>query len=236
MQITPHVTTTNLMTSNRLSKLLVILVFSFAGLAQAQHDIHFSITEQLEVANDQMIIQLAAQAQAGNTQAVSRQINQAMQQAFQQLTADERNFVQTGQYSVNPRHNRDGDIIHWQGQQQLILTLPIDADISELLSRLQPYLSYQSMQAGLSHPKRQEAENTLLETALKSYQARAKLIAASLAANQYRIRETHINTQQQAGIFPQARMALAASMDSAPVIEAGNQTLSISVNGTLVIE
>jgi predicted secreted protein len=227
-----------IVTPASLGKLLAILVISFNGLAQAQakHDIHFSITEQLEVANDRMIVQLAAQAQADSSQAVSQQINRAMQQALQQLTAAERKQVQTGQYNVNPRHNRDGDITHWKGQQQLILTLPIDADISELLSRLQPYLSYQSMQAGLSHLKRQETENTLLETALKRYQARAKLIVASFAANQYRIRETHIQTQQQAGMFHQPRTALAASMDNAPVIEAGNQTLSISINGTLVID
>jgi predicted secreted protein len=100
------------------------------GLVLAEHKIHFTVTEQTKVENDRVIVQFIAQAQADNAQAVSMQINQAMRQALTQLSPQERKLTQTGNYNVRPHHNRAGVITHWQGQQNLTLTLPIELDVS----------------------------------------------------------------------------------------------------------
>ncbi|WFE69168.1 SIMPL domain-containing protein [Thiomicrospira sp. R3] len=207
------------------------------GLVMAQHKIHFAITEQAMVENDRVIVQFNAQFQADDAQAVSQKVNQMMRQAISQLSAVERSFIQTGNYSVRPQHNRSGVITHWQGQQQLTLTLPVELDISEILSRLQPYLSYQSMQADISHQKRTEAEQALIQQALKNYQHQAKLIAKSFNQAEYTLLETHIQTQRQARHYAQPRMALASSaMESAPIIEAGENIVSVNISGILALE
>lgn len=207
------------------------------SLVLAQHKIHFSITEQALFDNDRVIIQFNAQHQADDAQTVSQQVNKDMRQALNQLSDVERSFVQTGNYSVRPQHNRAGVITHWQGQQQLTLTLPVELDISALLARLQPYLTYQSMQADISHQKQQEAEQALIENALKRYQQQAKMIAKSFNQTEYQLLETHIQSHQQPRHFAQPRMALASSaMDSAPIIEAGEKMVSVTINGVLVLQ
>jgi predicted secreted protein len=222
-------------------KTIAILAFSLVlqpGLVAAQHKIHFSITEQAMVENDRVIVQFQAQFQADNPQAVSTHINQTMRQALNQLNSEERKWVQTGNYTVHPQHNhRAGAISHWQGHQQLTLTLPISIDVSELLSRLQTYLSYQSMEADISQPKHAQAEQALIEQALANYQRQAKIIAKSFNQPDYKLIETHIQTQQPARHFAQPRIALASvTMDSAPVIEAGEKMIQVTINGILLLD
>ncbi|WP_044410234.1 SIMPL domain-containing protein [Thiomicrospira microaerophila] len=221
-------------------KTIAILAFSLTlqpGLVVAQHKIHFSISEQAMVENDRVIVQFQAQFQADNPQAVSTHINQTMRQALNQLSAQERKWVQTGNYTVQPQQNRAGEITHWRGHQQLTLTLPISIDISELLSRLQAYLSYQSMQADISQPKRTQAEQALMEQALASYQRQAQTIAKSFNQQDYQLVETHIQIQQPPRHFAQPRMTLAsAAMDSAPVIELGEKMIQVTINGILLLD
>jgi len=207
------------------------------GLVAAEHKIHFSITEQTQIRHDQIVVQFSAQAQADNAQAVSQHINHSMRQGLSQLNPQERKLTQTGNYSIRPQYNRAGVITHWHGQQQLTLTLPINLDVSDMLSRLQSTLTYQSMQITLSHDTWTQAETELIERALKRYQAQAKLIAASFGQTQYKLEETHIQTQQPVQAFPQARMALTtASNENTPIIEAGEKTLSVTISGLLSID
>ena len=207
------------------------------GLVVAEHKIHFSITEQTLIEHDQITVQLLAHAQAENPQAVSQQINQTMRQALSQLNPQERKLAQTGNYNLRPHHDRTGIITHWQGQQHLSLTLPIELDVSGILLRLQTYLNYHAMQTEISHIKQAQAEKELTQQALKTYQAQAKLIAESFGQTQYKLEETHIQTQQPSHPFAQPRMALAsATIDNAPVIEGGKKMISLTVSGVIKLD
>jgi predicted secreted protein len=213
---------------------LFALIFALLpGLVMAEHQIHFNVSSQTQVDNDLLVVTLMAQHQARTPDLVTEEINQAMQDALQQLSDDQRQYAQTGNYRIQPQYNKDGRIHHWQGQQQLILTLPKQGDIGTILTLLQDRLIYQSMHADLSHAQRQQAEQTLQQQALADYQAQAKRIAQSFNAQNWQLVETHIQTQSP-NFRPQARMMMAA--DSAPSIEMGQQTLQIQVRGILKIE
>lgn len=213
---------------------LFALIFALLpGLVMAEHQIHFNVSSQTQVDNDLLIVTLMAQHQARTPDLVTEEINQSMQDALQQLSDDQRQYAQTGNYRIQPQYNKDGRIYHWQGQQQLTLTLPKQADIGTILTLLQDRLIYQSMHADLSHAQRQQAEQTLQQRALADYQTQAKRIAQSFNAQNWQLVETHIQTQSPS-FRPQARMMMAA--DSAPAIEMGQQTVQIQVRGILKIE
>lgn len=226
-----------LISSHRLAKpaLFCIGLLIAPGLVLANsntHRISFSVTEHQIIENDQLQVVFAAQHRASSADQVSQRVNQVMKAALDELSAEHRQYVKTDTYHVRPHFQRDGRISEWSGQQNLILTLPKDTDISGILSRLQRHLIYQSVKADLSLAVRQQAEQALLTQALKSYQQQAKFLANAFGEKRFHLVETRI--QPSGSLQMQARTMTAT--DQAPSIELGTQTLSVSINGVLKID
>ncbi len=201
------------------------------------HKVYFNVSESLDVRHDLINVQFMAHHQADKPQIVTQVINQTMRDALNQLSAKERQFAQTGQYYIQPVRNKEGEITHWSGQQMLQLNLPLTLDVAAVLAKLQTHLIYQTMQGELSQSAQQQAQTTLTEQALKRYQAQAQQLATGLNANDYRLIETRLQFIG-APYRPQARMMMAmdsVSANSAPAIEAGEQRLTLSIDGVLVI-
>lgn len=218
-----------------LSALFLTLAMLAPGLVFAKHQVHFSITEYIEVENDLLVVQFIAQHQADTSKEVTNEINRIMKNALNRLNPQDRQYLQTGQFSLHPKYNKDGQITHWQGQQQLNLKLPETADTEAILSRLQDDLIYQSMRAEVSLKQRKLVEKQLLENAIVQYKAQAKTIAKAMGAKRSKLVETTIAGQNSPSPYrPQMRMM--ATADSAPTIEMGQQVLSLQINGTLELE
>lgn len=216
-----------------LNVLFLLVLMIAPGLVLAEHEINFSVTEYIDVENDLLVVQFMAQHQAENSKQVTNEINRLMKNAINRLNSQQRQYVQTGQYSLQPQYNKDHKISHWQGQQLVTVTLPKAADVGDILTALQQDLIYQSMRMDVSLEQRKQAENQLLDRAIAQYQAQAKSIAKSFGVKRFKLIETHIQNLATPG-RPQARMLMAA--DIAPTIEMGQQTLSLQINGTLELK
>lgn len=213
------------------------LVFLFALLQPglvAAHKISFSVIETISVANDLLVIEFAAEHQAKTNAEVTQLVNKSMQNALQQLSSEQKNLVQTGNFSVYPRYDKNQNITHWQGQQNLTVKIPKDGDIEGILSKLQTELVYKSMRADVSKTSRQAAEEKLQAAAIMSYQAKAKTLSEQFGKPEGKLLETNI-LNLSSGYRPQAKMVMMAA-DSAPTIEMGEQELSLQINGTLQLK
>ena len=199
------------------------------------HQVHFSISESQEIPNDKLTIVFNHVAQGSSAQMVANEINLKMQEALIALKEYPEVSVQTSQYQIRPIYNKQQIITHWTGSQNLTITLENKPELIKVLTHLQPYLAYQSMQFSVSSKLKSEVMQSLMTKAIQSFQKQASVIAQGFHAPDYRILETHINTPYHSPIshsYASNRMLASESM-APPAVSAGESTLRIDISGIL---
>ncbi len=199
--------------------------------------VHFSISESQEIPNDKLTIVFNRVAQGISAQMVANEINLKMQEALVALKKQPHVKSQTSQYHIRPVYNKQQIITHWTGSQSLTITLENKPDLIEVLTQLQPYLAYQSMQFGVSTELKKEVMQRLTMKAIQSFQKQATMIAQGFHAPDYRILETRINSQDTPPVthgYASNRMLAAESM-APPAVSAGESTLRVVISGILLL-
>lgn len=230
--------------------LLLTLTFSMASLlgpaVMAQtvtnqnsevqgNQVHFSITESQRIQNDTLSIVFVRIAQGSSAQMVANDINLKMQQALVVLKEYPDVNSQTSQYHIRPVYNKQQMITHWTGSQSLTIALENKPELIKVLSQLQPYLAYQSMQFTVSAKLKTETMRRLTAKAIQSLQKQAAMIAQSFHAPGYRILETRINAVEMPPIAHSytANRTVAAQSMAPPAISAGENRLRVDISGIL---
>jgi predicted secreted protein len=145
--------------------------------------------------------------------------------------------VQTTQYNTSPVYTKNV-VTAWRARQAIRLESTDSDAISELIGELQERLSIGSIDYTVSKAARDAIENTLTAEALAQFKQRAELIARELGRKSYRIVQLHVSTQggQPQPIAYAARGMVAMEAAVAPAIEAGVQTVTVHVSGTIEID
>ena len=222
--------------------LILILVFTLAaGPLQAHQDppqynrVSLNESAQTEVENDLLVAVLFAQAEGRDAAAPADQVNKMMDWAVNLAQSHTGIKVQTLAYRSNAIYNK-GNLRGWRVNQSLRLESRDSRELGDLIARLQEQLKVQSIGYQVSDEKRRQHLDSLTAEALSRFQARADHIAKSLGRKGFRLVRININDSRQ-NPMPMARgMMMEASADSrvAPArIEAGTQTMTISVNGEI---
>lgn len=227
--------------------LLLLNLASFASSVQANtssqqdttHKVYFSISQSDYFNNDRVSITFSAFAQDKNPQVVANSINTQMQNATSVLKHSTHIKLETGNYQIIPVYNKNRDVVAWRGQQTLSLNMPNLPGLVKTLTKVQPFLRYQSMSFGVSETQRQKFINQLTQEAIKAYQQKANMIATSFRAQNYRITETRINTPHIPTPY-KARSAMMAdtltTTQISPTLKQGQTKLTVSINGQLEIQ
>ncbi len=199
------------------------------------NQVHFSISESQDISNDRLTMVFNRVAQGTSAQMVANEINLKMQEALVVLKKQPDVNSQTSQYHIRPIYNKQQIITHWTGSQSLTITLDNKPELITVLTQLQPYLAYQSMQFGISTELKTEVMQRLTMKAIQSFQKQATMIAQSFHATDYRILETHINSPHTPPIalgYASNRMLATESM-APPAVSAGESTLRVVISGIL---
>ncbi|WP_029406764.1 SIMPL domain-containing protein [Thiomicrorhabdus sp. Milos-T2] len=199
--------------------------------------VHFSITESQNVANNRITLTFNRVAEGISPQAVANEINLKMQAAIRALKAYPEIITQTNQYNIRPIYKKQV-ISHWRGQQSLVLSIENKPGLIAILTKIQPYLAYQSMQFGISDSVKKQVMAQLTDKAIQSYRKQAQRIANNFQASSFRILETRINNAN--GYTPQPRyarseMAMMSSDMAAPAVKVGQSKLNVTITGTLLL-
>ncbi len=220
-----------------------IIALVSAGAAYA-HDadptydrISLTASAEREVENDTLVAVLFAEHQAQRQQAVSQAVNTAISWALDKSKATESIKVQTMQYNTSPLYDKK-IITGWRARQSIRLESKDAEKLSDLIGELQERLSIGSVNYAVSKAARDLAEEALTSEALAQYRRRAELVTRDLGRKTYRIVQLNINSH---GARPRqiayATRGMAAMEKSAgPAIEAGVQTVSVNVSGTIEVD
>lgn len=221
--------------SNRLFPLIVLLLFIAVVFLLLTTDkasppyVELSHHEVMSVQNDMLRVDMYVQVREADASKVEQQVNQQMQKALAALSAEQREWTQTQRYHVYFDAERD----EWVGRQTLRLDIPLEThNAAELLQNLQPYLTYQSMQAYLSHDAQQAQQHELLTRALREFEHKAELVAEHLGYKGYKL--VHLDTDAaQAPVMMRAMSMRSADSLTAPAIEAGQQQIALTLQGKI---
>ena len=148
--------------------------------------------------------------------------------------------VQTLQYGTYPVYANEGTrVTGWRARQSLRLEGRDAQAVGELVATLQEQLAVESIGQAVSREARTAAEEALTPNALAQFDARAKQVAAALGRPGYRLVRINVSTTGNPGMPVVYRGAMMAdmAMKAAPAqVEAGEQTLGVTVSGTIQLE
>lgn len=214
-----------------------------ATAAVAQDDktydqIDLSADARLEIENDLMIATVFAEAEDSDQADAATAVNEAIAWAADRARRISGIRLQTTSYTTRPLYANGRRITGWAARQGLKLESADAGALSTLLGELQERVAVQSMSYGLSDAARDEAEDRLIADAIAQFDRRAKLVASELGREGYRIVRLNVGTQGANPLIyaAQARVADAGVGLTPPEIEAGVQTLTVTINGTVELD
>jgi predicted secreted protein len=225
--------------------LLALSALSASALADVLADrpptydrVTLTASASREVANDTLVAVLSAQREGGDPARLAGEVNQAMQAALTAARRVEGVKAQTLDYHTSPVY-RQQELAGWRVAQMLRLESRDGASLSGLVGELQRTLVLQSVGYTVSPAGREEVEDALLRSALDAFSRRARLVAEQLERPGYRIVDIELTTEvppMPRAFAYQARAALAAAEAAPPALEAGTQTVTVTVRGTVELQ
>lgn len=216
--------------------LLIGLVLQplFAAEQDQSYDrIKLRVEVSREVENDTLEAVLFYQREGGDATKLAKEVNKKIADALKLAKQKSEIKVQTLGYQTTPVYRKQ-ILTGWRVKQSIRLKSQNAAGLSNLIGELQEILAVQSVGYNVSRNKRNETENGLISEAIESFQQRAKLITESLGRSTFRLVQMDVNTQDMSPRPMMRNRAFAAKAeDAAPTLEAGTQTLRVTVSGTI---
>ena len=204
-------------------------------MPQPQNVVQLSANGSVEVQQDLLVLSMNSVKEAPDAATVQNQLKQALDVALAEAKKSAvpgQMDVRTGNFSLYPRYAKDGKISSWQGTAELVLEGRDFSRISTTAGKIQT-LTMGSVTFGLSREQRKKVETEAQAIAIDQFKAKAAEIARGFGFGGYTLREININANDQGGI-PRPRvmaMAKSASADEAVPVEAGKNTVVVTVSG-----
>lgn len=218
-----------------------------AGLqAQTPAPVHnvvqLSASAQQEAPQDWLTVVLTHRAQAADAATVQRQLKTATDNALRHIRPRVKEGeleVSSGGFTVQPRHNREGQIIGWQGSTELLVQ---GRDVARIAATAgdTPGMAVSQMSFSLSRQARQALEEGIRSEAISRFKATAQQVAKDFGFSGYTLREVAVSEGgQEYAVRPRTMVAADAgvAMASTPVpAEPGKTLVQVTVSGSVQLQ
>ena len=216
-----------------------VLPAAAAEPASPQGVVHLSASASIEVPRDLMTLVLSTSRDGADAAQVQTQLRQALDAALAEARKAARPGqleVQTGGFSLHPRHGANAAILGWQGSAELILEGRDMPAIAQLAGRIGT-MTIARVGYGLSRPLREKVEGDAAAQAIAGYRAKAAGYAKQFGYGGYVIREVNVNTDlphmPPPGPMAMRSRAMSASADESLPVEAGKGLVTVNVSGSV---
>ncbi len=217
-------------------------LLSAATMASEDNEAHYDrisllATASDEIENDILETTLSVQREGNNPSELSEEVNAAIQWAVGEAKKVSGVTVQTMGCQTNPIYQQRR-LSAWRVRQSLRLESKDITRLSQLIGKLQERLAVERVGYRVSVQRRNTIEENLITRAIALFQQRAKLVAKQMNRDRYRVVQMNINTGGGVPKRPMMRTEMSAMADTriAPSFEAGTQTVTVSVNGTIELQ
>ena len=194
-----------------------------------------SVSAEQQVANDVLVAVLFAERSGGDQARLADEVNRAIRKGLDRAARVAAVSARTLGYHTWPQY-KEQVLRGWRVRQSIRLESRDGEALAALLGDLQQDLAIESVGYTVSPEARAEAENTLIARALASFRARAELVAGEMQRGGYRLVHIDVNTgggRPQPMLMRGAAMAMESAQVAPPALEAGDQTITVDVSGTV---
>lgn len=202
----------------------------------AYDQITLTTSTETQVPRDILIANLYARSEGPNLEAGTAEVNRQVTAALETVRKSSEVSVQTRDYQTEPSYQNQKPT-GWVVQQWIRLESRQPERLTRLLGELQKTLKLSGVDYAIAPETRKAAEDRLISEGLKAFQNRAERITHDLGRNRYRIVKIDVGSNPppfQSG-RPLLR-AMAAEAVQAPPVEAGETTLSMTIQGTIELQ
>ncbi|KRC70224.1 hypothetical protein D3C87_558570 [compost metagenome] len=194
-----------------------------------------------EVQQDTVRISLTAEVDAPDQPAAGQKLTTVLDDVVKRARDTKGVDVSSSGFNVWPNMNSKGKISSWRGQGEIVLESKDFAAAAALASKLSDKTAISNISFSLSREARDAEERKLLKDAAQAFKDRALAAANAFGFSGYRLSKLELGGS--GGAAPMPRMVGAAmskdslsSFNASVPLEAGNVTVSIAVNGTIVLQ
>lgn len=221
-----------------------------AATIPPQNVVTLAASASVDVTKDWLTVVFSTSRDGSDAATVQHQLQQALDAALAEARKAARPGqveVHTGAFSLMPRYAPPkagapavpGGIVGWQGSTELVVEGRDAQAIAQLTSRVQT-LTIARVGYSLSRDARQKVEADVAAQAIDRFRARADAVSRQFGFAGYTLREVAVSAES--GGFeqpvPMVRMKAVAApaSDGALPVEAGKQTVSASVSGSVQMQ
>lgn len=208
--------------------------------APRENLVNFSASAQLEVVQDLLSITLAVTREGSDAAAVQAELKQVMDAALaeaRRAAQPDAMEVRTGNFSLYPRHGKDGRISGWQGQAELVLEGKDVQRVASTAGRLAG-MNVTSVGYRVSRELAEKHEANVTAQAIERFRARAGELARQFGFGGYTLGEVSVMSGEQGGPPPpmyRAQKAEMAMADAPVPVEPGKGLISATVSGSVLL-
>ncbi len=200
--------------------------------------ITLSASAQGKAVNDILVAVLFQQMEGPNSESLGAEVNKTITAALAAAKKVPEVTAQTLDYQTFPTYQNQ-KVTGWSVRQSIRLESKDRQKLSVLIGDLQKSLKVESITYQVSPETLHTIEDGLMSEAMKAFQQRAELITRELGRKRYRLVTLDVNTQN-AMPHPFRTNARAMAMDAVPAappaIEAGEQPVTVNLQGTIELQ
>lgn len=192
-----------------------------------------------EVDQDTVTITLQATKQDNDQAVITKALAETVNSVLSQLKTQDLVKVSTGNYSVRPRYNKDGEVTGWYGQSQIYLESTNIKAASELAAKYQEVMPVSHVAFSVSKAARAKVEEQLMQEVASAFSARATAMAHSLGYQNFQIKDINLGGSgavYRTNSYKHDMMAAspAVAAEALP-IDAGTDTVTLSLQGSVYL-
>ncbi|MEQ8662940.1 MAG: SIMPL domain-containing protein [Gammaproteobacteria bacterium] len=197
--------------------------------------VSLSVAASEEVDSDLLVVRLSAQHESSRQAEAANRVNETMSWALAAAAAVAAVEATTLDYRTNPVYE-ERRIRAWRVQQSLRLESADRSALTALLGTLQERLAIESLGYEVSDAVREATEERLIERAIAAFRARAARVTTAFGRSGYGLVNVNLGSsgyQPHPPMPYQGRMLAMEAKVAEPAIEAGQQTITVNVDGTI---
>ena len=203
--------------------------------------VNLSASASTEVTKDLLNVALSVAREGQDAATVQSQLKQALDAALaeaKKAAHPGQLEVRTGNFSLYPRYAPKGGVNGWQGSAELVIEGRDMPAIGQLTGKITT-MTIARVGYSLSRELREQVEGDVAAQAIARYRARAAEYAKQFGYSGYTIREVNVNSGEPVmyAAAPMLRAkTMSASADESLPIEAGKGTVTVTVNGSVLMK
>ena len=205
------------------------------------------------VAQDTVTLTLNKEVRGANQVELSRSVNEAMNKVRDKAKSDAELEVKTGSYQVwfernnnpppkpMPADGKSDDAKKdnaeegtWVARGELLITSKNMEKASQFAADVDEDMALDGIRFSLSREARETIEKRLLKATTAAFKTRAQDAAEALDFGSYRIKSLRLGDAGQPERYQPRMMAMSAAK-AGPAIEAGKETVTLSMEGVIFL-